>query len=285
MIAPPRQLVLEVSSNCQLACPQCFIGLNQTGRHGFFPVDLFHKVADEAQHFIKHAYLHLWGEPTLNKNLPEMIHRVHEFATIDIATHGLSITDDMAEALALCEVVCVSIDGTDQATYEQYRVGGQLSKALEGLKKLIEVCKPEHLRWLYVVFKENEHEIGMARRMAEKLGVRIEFKSAAFWDRSKMDCSMPSEDKYRRFIKVDGEWQLKADRLKCREFWETIYVLPNGDVITCCYDGRAQYIMGNVLQDSILDIWNGEKYNAMRERHSGGTLNEMCSNCQMMAVA
>jgi MoaA/NifB/PqqE/SkfB family radical SAM enzyme len=245
-------------------------------------MDIFNRIADEAQGFVKHVYLHLWGEPTLNKHLPEMIRRVKDFATIDLATHGLTVDEALADAIAQCSVISVSIDGVDQAVYEQYRVGGKLEHALRGLRLLKERARPGTLRWTFVVFKQNEHQMGIAQQMADQIGVPIQFKSPAFWDRTRMDENMPTTDEYRRFTYSDGEWKLKADRLKCREFWETVYVLPNGDVVTCCYDGAAHSIVGNVNGSSLLEVWYGPAYQAMRDSHSGGHLNEMCLKyCQL----
>lgn len=123
LVNPPRQLVIETAAVCQLRCPQCAIGLRwfDRGTH-FMSMELFNKVVDEAEGFIKHTYLHLWGEPTLNKNLPAMIRRTKEFSTVDLATHGLHIDEPLAEAIAECDTISVSIDGIDQTTYERYRV-------------------------------------------------------------------------------------------------------------------------------------------------------------------
>lgn len=283
MIAPPSQLVLETSGVCNLRCPQCWIGLRWVDRSVgayFMSMELFDRVVEEAKSFIKHTYLHLWGEPTLNKNLPEMIRKTKEFSTIDLATHGLFVDEEMAAVLSQCDTLSVSIDGIDQETYEQYRVGGKLSDALRGLRLL--AAKHPRVMWTYVVFKHNENQIPAAQQLADEIGATIGFKPSLFWDKTRMDSTMPSDEKYRRYVKVDGEWKLKADRLKCREFWETVYVLPNGDVVTCCYDGNAEYVMGNVWQQSLLDIWNGQPYNELRRNHSAGQLNEMCLKyCQM----
>lgn len=253
-----------------------------TGRVGFFSWELFQQIADQVQGFIKHTYLHLWGEPTLNPHLPEMIQRTKQFSTIDLATHGLSISDALADAIAQCDTISVSIDGITQDIYEKYRVGGQLKDAMHGLQMIHDRAVHSSLTWVFVVFQENEHQIDEARALAEQMGVKIHFKPSAIWDRTRID-SIPTDDKYRRYKFVDGEWQLKADRLKCREFWETVYVLPSGDVLTCCYDGAAKSIVGNVHQTPLLDIWNDQPYQTMRTRHEAGDLNEMCREyCQMM---
>ncbi len=244
-------------------------------------LELFDRIAREAREFITHTYLHLWGEPTLNKHLPEMIQKTKEFSTIDLATHGLFIDEAMAEAIAPCDTISVSIDGIDQETYEKYRVGGKLEEALRGLRLLVKHAAHK-VNWTFVVFKENEHQLEDAQSLADEIGASIGFKPPLFWDKTKMAASMPTEDRFRRYVLSDGEWQLKADRLKCREFWETIYVLPDGNVVTCCYDGGAEYVVGNIRDRSILEVWNGEPYTAMRETHASGHLNAMCQKyCQL----
>ncbi len=284
MLAPPRQLVLETSAACNLRCPQCWIGLRWIDRDAaMMGMDLFDRIAAEARDYVRHTYLHLWGEPTLNKNLPEMIRKTKEFSTVDVATHGLFVDEPMAEALAECDTISVSIDGIDQETYELYRRGGQLDDALRGLRLLVAKCGHK-VNWTFVVFKENQHQIPAAQQLAGEIGAHIGFKPPLFWDVTRIGESMPDDEKYRRYAIKDGSWKLKADRLKCREFWETVYVLANGDVVTCCYDGNAEYVVGNVYQNSLLDVWNGPAYSLMRESHQCGILNEMCEKyCQLPA--
>lgn len=286
MITPPTRLVLETAAVCNLHCPQCWTGLGWVDRgkgSRLMKMDLFNRVVDEAQDFATYVYLHNWGEPTLNNHLPEMIRRTKEFAQVDVTTHGLLIDEKLADAIADCDQIGVSIDGITQEVYEKYRVGGNLDDALRGLKMLHDRAG-NRVRWIFVVFKENEHQIPAAQELADSLGIRIEFKSSAFWNRETMTASMPTDEQYRRFRIVNGEWQLKADRLRCREFWDTVYVLPTGDVSSCCYDGQAQYITGNVWKNSLLDIWNGDAYSRMRATHSRGTLNTMCQEyCQLPA--
>lgn len=281
LVNPPRQLVVETSAVCGLRCPQCWVGLRRFDRKHFMSLELFNKIADEAQDYIKHTYLHLWGEPTLNKNLPAMIRRTKEFSTVDLATHGLNMTEEMADAIAQCDTISVSIDGITQEVYGQYRAGGQLEDALSGLRLLIAKA-PGRVNWTYVVFRQNEHQAETAQKLADEIGAHIGFKPPIFWDRSKMTDSMPSDEKHRRYRWDGNEWVLKADRRKCREFWETVYVLPSGDVVTCCYDGAAQWVMGNVNERSLLDVWNGEEYTKMRTNHMAGNLNPLCERlCQL----
>src|SRR6185369_4748124 len=104
--------------------------------------------------FTKYVYLHLWGEPTLHKNLPEMIKRTKKYTKVNLATHGLFVTEENVKDLAEADDISVSIDGADQETYEKYRIGGKFDKAIEGLK-LLKKYAGNKVMWTYVVFKEN----------------------------------------------------------------------------------------------------------------------------------
>ena len=287
MVPPPKQLVLETAGVCNLRCPQCWIGLRWIDRgkgNYFMGRELFDKIIDEAKGFVTQIYLHLWGEPTLNKDLPYMIKRAKEFAAVDLATHGLFITEELADSIALCDSISVSIDGIDQETYGKYRVGGQLQDALNGLK-ILSKKKPGKVGWTFVVFKDNEHQIAAAQEMATALGVNFGAKPPVFWDKAGMDNQMPTDEKLRRYTLVNGEWKLKADLFKCREFWNTTYVLPDGNVTTCCYDGKGEYVMGNVNKNTLLEVWNGPEYEKMRKNHDSGILNDMCKKyCQLYPI-
>ena len=55
------------------------------------------------------------------------------------------------------------------------------------------------------------------------------------------------------------------------------YVTVEGDVTPCCnyYDSR-EIKLGNVFEESIEDIWNGEAYQALRRTLAQGELPDIC---------
>lgn len=55
-------------------------------------------------------------------------------------------------------------------------------------------------------------------------------------------------------------------------------VLSNGDVRPCCY---TPVVVGNLYQQSLEEIWNGEVYKKMRQAFSQGQLPDVCKldNC------
>lgn len=55
----------------------------------------------------------------------------------------------------------------------------------------------------------------------------------------------------------------KTDFKKCPDI-RTLIICYNGDIILCCQDYFKKYIMGNVMEKSILEIWNS--YKDIREK-------------------
>ncbi len=64
----------------------------------------------------------------------------------------------------------------------------------------------------------------------------------------------------------------------CVSPWFVAEVMPNGDVAPC--RDYPDYITGNLMEESILDIWNGERYRKFRRalKENGGTF-PICARC------
>ena len=65
---------------------------------------------------------------------------------------------------------------------------------------------------------------------------------------------------------------------RCVYPWMETDVMPNGDVAPC--RDHPDYVVGNIKEDSILDIWNNERYRKFRNaiKEEGG-LFPICARC------
>jgi len=67
----------------------------------------------------------------------------------------------------------------------------------------------------------------------------------------------------------------------CYELFRRIHVLYDGRVNFCiCRDLNADFEIGNIHQNSLSEIWRGEKLNYIRNRWFKGIVPEMCQGCQ-----
>lgn len=69
----------------------------------------------------------------------------------------------------------------------------------------------------------------------------------------------------------------------CPYPWSTVNVACNGDVVACCRDGERRTVLGNLLAQPFLEIWRGEKYQALRRdlRDGHPERQAACNGCDM----
>ncbi len=60
----------------------------------------------------------------------------------------------------------------------------------------------------------------------------------------------------------------------------------NGDVVLCCDDWNHSTILGNLKNQTIEEIWNGEKLRAIRQAHIKGEFYRvpLCAGCNKKSV-
>lgn len=102
----------------------------------------------------------------------------------------------------------ISIDGTTQETYENYRVGGQLSKVIEGTKNIVKwrkqlKSKTPLIVFQFLVVKPNEHQVEEVKKLGKELGVDdVWFKTAQVYDYESGNELIPTIQKYSRYKKI-----------------------------------------------------------------------------------
>ena len=309
----PTFVSVEPANYCQLRCPECPVGMassshrpiaNGQSPHRLMTIELFHRILDQVQATAHTMQFYFQGEPLLNKQLPEMIAAAHRLGLYTIvSTNAQALNPTMAQALIKSGLnrIIVSIDGFSEESYAAYRVGGNLHKALEGLQHLAN-AKAEfhsHIRIELQVLrlKSNEHEWDWIKKNYRKLGAtHLVFKTAQLYDFEHGHPLMPSDERYSRYRKTaNGTYIHKSSHLSplalsphrliasqpCLRLWSGCVITTSGDVLPCCYDKDHCHAYGNIMQQSLAEIYHSTKANALRRRvllYQGEPL-EMCKNC------
>ncbi len=69
----------------------------------------------------------------------------------------------------------------------------------------------------------------------------------------------------------------------CKNLYEKIYVDAAGNLTLCCF-GKTKGV-GNLLEDSLEEIWNGEVYQACRKAFFDGKLPDFCIGCRYAMIS
>ncbi len=288
----PISLAIEPTTSCNLRCPECPSGLRSfTRATGMLSPDLFKKVIDELSDTLIWLTFYFQGEPFLHSRFLEMVNTASQKRIYtSTSTNGHYLNDENARRTVESGLdrLIISIDGVTQESYESYRIGGNLSKVIEGTKNVLQWKKKlksrtPHVVFQFLVVRPNEHQIPQVRKLAHQLGVdEVVFKSAQVYDYKNGSDLIPENSKYARYRKnSDGTYRIKNKLLNhCWKMWHSCVITWDGKVVPCCFDKDASHVLGDVSKDSFESIWMGEKYKSFRASllKSRSEI-EICTNC------
>src|SRR5690242_7518575 len=137
----PIAVSIEPTTSCNLRCPECPSGLRAFTRPtGMLENSFFTKTIDDIYQDILYLIFYFQGEPYLNKNFLEMVQYASSkkiYTATSTNAHYLTDTVARKTVESGLDRLIISIDGTTQDVYQQYRVGGNLNKVIEGAKNIV----------------------------------------------------------------------------------------------------------------------------------------------------
>jgi radical SAM protein with 4Fe4S-binding SPASM domain len=288
----PISISIEPTTSCNLRCPECPSGLrNFTRPTGMLSLDFYKKIIEEIDKDTLSITFYFQGEPFLNPDFLSMIRiaaakKMH----VSTSTNAHFINDDSARQIVESGLdrLIISIDGTAQETYEQYRVGGNLKKVIDATEHLIHwknklQSKTPHLIFQFLVVKPNEHQIQDIETLGKRLKVdEIRFKTAQIYNYEQGNPLIPSIDKYSRYKrKKDGSYVLK-NKLpnQCWKMWHSTVITWDGKILPCCFDKDAKHQLGNLQSSPFKTIWESNEYNQFRASIlKSRSQIDICQNC------
>ncbi|MBP8960062.1 MAG: SPASM domain-containing protein [Bacteroidales bacterium] len=260
----PATINIEISSKCNLSCPECFKGAGRLNRdEGLMNIQMFEKIISELKSYLFNINLYFQGEPMLHPEFFSFV-TIAEGIGITLSTNGHFFSDENIEKLVSSRIrrVIVPVDGMDQYTYEKYRSGGNLNLVLEGIRKLSR-ARAENKSSLKIeiqclVNRYNQSQISELRRFARETCSTLKLKSMQIIT-GNFDEWLPDYNKYRRYIKEDNNYRLKGKlRSRCLRLWINPVITWDGKVLPCCFDKTAYYCLGNIGNSSFHEIWKGK---------------------------
>ncbi|WP_435354429.1 SPASM domain-containing protein [Emticicia sp. SJ17W-69] len=288
----PIAISIEPTTSCNLRCPECPSGLRSFTRPtGMLQENLFKQTIDELADTLLYLIFYFQGEPYLHPKFLDLVKYASKkgiYTATSTNAHYLNSENAKKTVESGLDRMIISIDGTTQEVYEQYRVGGNLEKVIEGTKNIIHwkkelKSKTPHVIFQFLVVKPNEHQLEEVKQLAKDLGVdEVGFKTAQIYDYEDGSTLIPTIDKYARYKKnTDGTYQIKNKLLDhCWKMWHSCVITWDGLVVPCCFDKDAEYRLGDLKKQSFKELWQSEPYKNFRKSLTNARAEiEMCKNC------
>jgi radical SAM protein with 4Fe4S-binding SPASM domain len=289
----PISISFEPTTSCNLRCPECPSGLRSFSRPtGMLRKDFFRETIDQLAKELTYLVFYFQGEPFLNPDFLEMVqYAAAKKIYTATSTNAHYLTDAVAKRTVESGLdrLIISIDGTTQEVYQQYRVGGRLDKVLSGAANVVKWKKELKSKTPFIIFqflvvRHNEHQIDEVKRLAEEIGVdQVRLKTAQVYDyENDPNGLIPTIGKYSRYKKDgDGKMKFKGNNQNhCWRLWHDPVITWDGAVVPCCFDKDAQHKLGSLHQQSFKELWQNGTYQHFRKSVLQSRQNiDICANC------
>ncbi len=283
----PPAISIELSSRCNLSCPECGTGAGLTQRRSdFISYSLAGKIATELRDHALSAWLYFQGEPMMHPRFFDIVELFRAMSPV-ISTNGHFLDEESCARLAASPLkkIIISYDGITPKVYNIYRRGGDHAAVTLGIRRLAAAVRKRGsspvIEIQFLLHRGNEHEAPAAKAFAASLGAGFKIKSMQVLDIKRAGEWMPSGGQMSRYVLSGGEWKTTGTPGRgCMRMWTTAVVTSDGDVLPCCFSKDNSHIMGNLNNQIFRDIWQGEKYVLFRNAvmKSRGEV-DICRDC------
>jgi len=295
----PRSIRIEASSHCQLRCPSCPTttgAARPTIGAGFLRAEDFARVLDLSPE-VTDVELSNYGEIFLNPELEAILACAHERGVVAHAGNGVNLNfarEGILDALVRYGVgnLTCSIDGASPETYARYRVRGDFERVMSNVRALVDAKRARaspfpRMRWQFVVFGHNEHEIERARAMATELG--MDFFPKLTWD----DDFSPIRDTELVRRSTGSKHVTRAEhraatgrdyqRGICPQLWRAPAYNWDGKMLGCCRNFWGDF-GANVFDDGVAATMGAERLGYAKQMLRGTAAprdDVPCTTCEL----
>jgi len=309
----PLNLNVEVTTRCNLSCTFCTQPSLDNEQIGDMSNDLYTRLIEEGKkNNLPTVNLNGLGEPTLRKDIPEMIDLAKKAGVVDIMFHtnATTMTDRLAERLihSGLDRIIFSVDSPEKETYETMRLmkdpkdnskslnrGFKWERVIENVKKFKKVRdnkgnKVPIIRTTMVVTDKTVNEVEKFLELWKPISDHITVQDLTW--REKLVNGGDWENQENSAVTLDfnkiREKAIENDiQFICPYLYQSIYAFFDGKAIPCSNPNARKYmIMGDLNKNSIKEIWNNEQYKKLRKQHEDGKWNHhpICSDCEVPIV-
>lgn len=238
----PEISQVEVTNACNFTCDFCPRDQPGVSRPDtFIDLDLVKLIALRdlgGSHFVE---FQLSGEPTLHRQLPQIIEQFQGKVLTGLSTNGSSMRANRVwQGLLMLDYLTISVDSVEK--YEEVRPGGKWTRLLENIDFLMQRRGANTFPAVdlqLIEFPGVERQRDLLLKIVEEHG----------WDvtvRRVPDC----------FLSVTREMKKVRKTDLCLNPFMSVSVQSDGDVVPCCYAFGKQVVYGNLKKQSLEEIWN-----------------------------
>jgi radical SAM protein with 4Fe4S-binding SPASM domain len=276
----PLAIYIEPTNICNFGsqcffCPQHLPDYSKrAGYHQHITMPIVHKVIDdiEAMGGVKSIKLHLQGEGTLHPQIGEIARLACTVSgDVLLTTNGSRLDAKKSQELIEAGLHFIRI-----SIYEETKPSVQ-SSILENVRTLRELRDAQGKSSPHIVAKWLSNNPSFGEWIKESYSdIADEFLFEGM--RGVASAFIPAASLTTMTDNLTG------DQVACTLPFYQMIIKANGDVAPCCQSWNQDMHLGNVMEDSLLDIWHGDVLAYLRITHLKGLRKTIptCSSCDAL---
>lgn len=275
----PPYLQIEPSSICNFRCVFCYQTVRSftdksSGHMGTMSFDLFKKIVDQIEGKVDLISLASRGEPFVCKDVSRMLAYCRgKFLGLKVNTNASLLNEEKCHALLSGGVntIVISADAAEKSLYSQLRVGGKLDAVLQNVKMLRDI-KFKHYPQSSVIMRVS----GVMYHSAVPNMSSMIQKWGEWADQVCFVKYNPWENVY--------ESPVNNMMTVCSDLWRRMFIWFDGSTNPCDTDYKSTLSVGNILKNTVTELWRGEPYQRLRNAHLEKKRQEVnpCRRCTVV---
>lgn len=226
---------------------------------------IFERVLEEIafnRDCIKVIVLYHGGEPLLNRNFYRMVAQIksiNDSFFVKTVSNGMALTRRHSEQMIGSELDAMefSLDGESSDESQYVREKSSTQRIIKNIKGLIELkaiagaVKPD----IYIAttqFLREKDQVNVPGEPPVPAWLEQMFMEGVSGFKSTYALQWPhmGDSGNFDFLTFGGQ-----NRDECDHIVNTLTVRADGSVVPCCYDLTSKLVMGNIMDQSLTDIW------------------------------
>jgi len=271
----PLLVDVELSSICNLTCPMCYT-ISDEFREQVnvtrMDWELYKKIIDEIGDKVTALRLSLRGEATLHTKFIDAIKYAKDkgIKEVSLLTHGGKLTLPYFKKMVDAGVdwITISADGIGE-TYERVRKPLKFNDLLDKIKAI----------------KQYKEENQLKRPVIKVQGVwpAVAESPDAYYDTFAPYVDLVAFNPLIDYLSNDKHIEY-LENFTCPQQYQRLVIGADGLVMKCSNDEENREIIGDIKEETVHQVWHGEKMQAVRNMQKqprGFMQSAVCRKCYL----
>ncbi len=270
-----KKAFIEITSSCNLACPFCPGAVRPAA---FMSERGFAAVLDNLGGGAQSLYFHIMGEPLLHPKLGALLGiAAHAGLPVNITTNGTLLSQAGEALLGEAAPRQVSISLHSMLEYDEKYMDGVLrfARAARASGRTLVALRLWNEGW-----GDPQITAAVTARLAREFGLKGDLSDAPTGNRGITLASGIYLNRAKTFAWPDMDGEDFGESGFCMGLRDQIGILCDGTAVPCCLDGRGAVPLGNIFNQNLEEILNGERAQRLYEGFARRkAVEELCRRC------